>query len=109
MPKVSRILEVYKAGELTVVGFGSESVLDRINVTQCRDEISKLIKKHHCKVFAIDLTNVKLLPSGMIGLLASLHKQLGVDVHIYNPCRDIRDVLEIMKLDRILHIHDLEL
>ena len=108
MAPEQRILEVYKAGKLTVVGFGGEAILDRINVTQCRDEIAALIKQHRCEELAFDLTGVKLVPSGMLGLLASLHKQLTVEVHLYNPNRDIRDVLEIMKLDRILHVHDLD-
>lgn len=108
MPPELRILEVYKAGKLTVVGFGGKDILDRINLTDCRDEIASLIKEHHCEVLAFDLTGIKLVPSGMLGLLASL-KKLGVEVHIYNPSRDIRDVLEIMKLDRVMQIHDLSL
>ena len=109
MPPEPSILEVYKAGKLTVIGFGGEAILDRISVSDYRDEIETLISRHHCEVLAFDLTGVKLVPSGMLGLLASLHKQLGVEVHLYNPNRDIRDVLEIMKLDRVLHIHDLDL
>ena len=109
MPPEPRILEVYKAGKLTVVGFGGEAILDRISVADYRDEIGSLINEHHCEVLAFDLTGVKLIPSGMLGLLSSLHKQLGVEVHLYNPNRDIRDVLEIMKLGRVLHVHDLDL
>jgi anti-anti-sigma factor len=109
MPPEPRILEVYKAGKLTVVGFGGEAVLDRVSVSDYRDEIESLINEHRCEVLAFDLTGVKLIPSGMLGLLASLHKQLEVEVHLYNPNRDIREVLEIMKLDRVLHVHDLNL
>ncbi len=108
MPPVSRSLEVYKAGKLTVVGFGGQDLLDRINLQRCRDEIADLIKEHRCESLAFDFTGIKLVPSGMLGLLASL-KTLGVEVHVYNPGRDIRDVLEIMKLDRVMHIHELSL
>ena len=109
MPPDPRVLEVYKAGKLTVVGFGGEAILDRISVADYRDEIESLISEHGCEVLAFDLTGVKLMPSGMLGLLASLHKQLGVEVHLYNPNREIREVLEIMKLDRVLHVHELDL
>jgi len=108
MPPEPEILKVYQAGELTVVGFGGKDILDRINPSDCRDEIAALIKQHRCKVLAFDLTGVKLMPSGMLGLFASL-KKLGLDIHLYNPSPDIREVLEIMKLDRVLHIHDLEM
>lgn len=108
MPPVLRSLEIYKAGKLTVVGFGGQDQLDRINLQKCRDEIAALIKEHRCEALAFDFTGIRLVPSGMLGLLASL-KTLGVEVHVYNPSRDIRDVLEIMKLDRVMHIHELSL
>ena len=65
-------LEVYQAGELTVIGFGGREVLDDMNVAECRDELVHLIREHHCTVMAFDLTRVRLVPSGLLGLLASI-------------------------------------
>lgn len=101
------LLEVYEAGELTVVGFGGREILDHINLAECRDELLTLIREHQTKTLAIDLTGVKLLPSGMLGLLASVHR-LGVEVQLYNACQDIREVLEITKLDQVIHLHEVE-
>ena len=101
-------LEVYQAGELTVIGFGGREVRDNMNVAECRDELVELIREHHCKVLAFDLTRVRLIPSGLLGLLASIRKQ-GVEVHLYNPSADIREVLEITKLDQVLQMHALEI
>jgi len=101
-------LEVYQAGELTVIGFGGREVLDDMNVSECRDELVELIRSHDCKVLAFDLTRVRLIPSGLLGLLASIRKQ-GVEVHLYNPSADIREVLEITKLDQVLQLHELEI
>jgi anti-anti-sigma factor len=103
----SRILDIYQAGELSVIGFGGQAVLDRIDLGECRDELAKLIDEHKCRTMAIDLTGVKLMPSGMLGLLSSIHRQ-GVEVRIYNACRDIREVVEITKLDQILKLHDVD-
>ena len=100
-------LEVYQTGELTVIGFGGREVLDDMNVADCRDELVDLIRENNCRVLAFDLTRVRLIPSGLLGLLASIRKQ-GVEVHLYNPSRDIREVLEITKLDRVLQLHELE-
>ena len=100
-------LEIYQAGELTVIGFGGKEVLDDMNVADCRDELVELIREHHCQVLAFDLTRVRLIPSGLLGLLASIRKQ-GVEVHLYNPSSDIREVLEITKLDQVLQMHELE-
>jgi anti-anti-sigma regulatory factor len=56
---------------------------------------------------AFDLTRVRLVPSGLLGLLASIRKQ-GVEVHLYNPSDDIREVLEITKLDEVLQMHTVD-
>lgn len=100
-------LEIYKAGELTVVGFGGRPVLDHLNLANCRDELVQLIRENHCKTLALDLTGVRLIPSGLLGLLASIRRQ-GVTVQLYNPSDDIREVLEITKLNTLLELHDVD-
>ncbi len=102
------VLKVYQSGALTVVGFGNHDILDQVSVMVCRDEIAQIIESTKCKTLAFDLTGVKLIPSGLLGLLASL-KELGVEVHLYNPSSNIRDVLEITRLDQIMRIHEIEL
>lgn len=100
-------LEVYHAGDLTVLGFGGRDVLDNLNLAECRDELTEMIREHHCRVIAFDLTGVKIVPSGMLGLLASLHRS-GVDVQVFNACEDIREVLEITKLDRVIEVCEVQ-
>lgn len=101
-------LEVYHPGELTVIGFGGKEILDDLNLAECRDDLVDLIREHDCKVLAFDLTGVRLIPSGLLGLLASI-RRLNVDVHLYNVCDDIREVLEITKLDQVLQLHEVEI
>jgi len=100
-------LEVYEAGELTVVGFGGREVLDRIGLGQCRDELMALIQELDCKTIAFDLTGVRLIPSGMLGLLCTIWKQ-GVAVHLYNASQDVREVLEITKLDDLFEMYEVD-
>ena len=100
-------LEVYEAGELTVIGFGGREVLDHLNLAECRNEVAELIHDHGWSTLAFDLTGVRLLPSGLLGMLVSVKRQ-GVEVHLYNPSEDIREVLEITKLDKMFHLHELE-
>lgn len=102
------ILQVYSAGPTTIVGFGGRDVLDDVNLALCRDEVIDLIEDHGANVIAFDLTGVKLMPSGLLGLLASLRKH-DVEVHIYNPSEDVRDVLAVTHLDRLLSIHEIEI
>ena len=102
------ILEVYRIGPTTIVGFGGRDVLDTVNIAVCREEILSLIEKVNCEVLAFDLTGVKLLPSGLLGLLTSIAKK-NVAVHLYNPSEDIRDVLETTKLNTFMEIHEVEI
>lgn len=108
MPTDQKAIRVYEAGKLTVLGFGDTEILEAINLAECRDELATLVKQHNCETLAFDLTGVALIPSGLLGLLASL-RDLGVEVHLYNPSPDVREVLEITKLDRLMPIHDLDL
>ena len=101
-------LTVYHACVLTVVGFGGQDALANLNLAQCRDDLVKLIRENQCKTLAFDLTGVKLIPSGTLGLIAAMRK-MDVDVHIYNPSEDVRDVLEITKLDTLIEVHEVEI
>ena len=103
-----QILEIYSTGPMTVLGFGGHEILDQVDIGACRDEIIALVKQHDTKKLAFDLTGVKLVPSGMLGLLASL-RQLKVEVHVCNPSDDVREVLEVTKLDQILQVYDVQL
>jgi anti-sigma B factor antagonist len=100
------VLRVYETGPLTVVGFGGGEILDQIDLAECRNEIMELLKLHDSKVLAFDLTGVRYVPSGMLGLLASL-KRIGIEVRLYNPSPDVREVLEITRLDKLFKIHEL--
>lgn len=98
-----QILSVYKTGPLTVVGFGGQEVLDQVNIAACRSEIMKLVEVNKTEVLAFDLTGVKLIPSGLLGLLASLRNQ-GVKIQLYNPSEDVMDVLQVTHLDTVLEV-----
>jgi len=108
VPIHHEVLRVYETGPLTVVGFGAGELPDYIDLAECRQEIVELLKLHECKQLAFDLTGVRYVPSGMLGLLASL-KRLGVKVLLYNPSSDVREVLQVTHLDKLFEIHDLDL
>lgn len=107
MNEPAPILEVYRIGPTTVVGFGGRDVLDDVNVAVCREEILKLIENVKPNVIAFDLTGVTLLPSGLLGLLTSITRQ-EVEIHIYNPSEDIKEVLETTKLNTIMKVCEVE-
>lgn len=108
MASDSHILSVYKTGPLTVVGFGGQEVLDQVNISACREEILELVANHKTEILAFDLTGVKFVPSGLLGLLASLRHQ-NVKIQIYNPSDDVQEVLEITHLNQVLEVCHVEI
>ncbi|WP_437204656.1 STAS domain-containing protein [Planctomicrobium sp. SH664] len=100
------ILEVYAKGPTTVVGFGGRDVISDANVAACREELLQLMEDERCTTMAVDLTGVTFLPSGLLGLLASIRNH-GAKVHLYNPCDEIREVLATTRLDTLMEIHDI--
>lgn len=98
------LLEVKQVGERTVIDFGGREVLDQINIAACRDQIANAVSQHGSKVLAFNLKGIKLIPSGMLGLLASL-RNMGVTVQLYDPSEDVLEALEITKLNQIFEVH----
>ncbi|MFO0917708.1 MAG: STAS domain-containing protein [Planctomycetaceae bacterium] len=97
------VLKVYQTGELTVVGFAGQDVPDEICLAGYRDQMSRLIDDHHVKVMAVDLSGVKLVPSGMLGLLVSIRKRVE-RVELYNPSADVSEVLRMTNLEKLFDI-----
>lgn len=97
------VLQVYQTGPLTVVGFAGKDVPDEVCIAGYRDQMNKLIADHGVKVMAVDLSGVKLVPSGMLGLLMTIRKKVE-RVELYNPSDDVREVLALTKLEQMFDI-----
>jgi anti-anti-sigma regulatory factor len=100
-------LKVYSVGETTVLGFGGKDVPSEFNAAHYRTAIADLLKANNCSTVAFDVTGVRLIPSGMLGLLVSLRKtdELSLTVQLFNPSADIEEVLQITKLSTMIEIH----
>lgn len=104
----SDILQVLATGPTTIVSFGTADILEDINVVECRDEIINLIEESGTEVICFELSRVRLIPSGMLGLLASL-RQMDLEVRILNPSPDVREVLAITNFDKLIEVEEVEL
>ena len=104
------VLKVYSVGPTTVLGFGGEDVPSEFNAAHYRAAISDLLVANNCNVVAFDLTGVKLVPSGMLGLLVSLRQLNGLEptVQVFNPGEDVLDVLQITKLNKMIEVHQVD-
>lgn len=104
------LLQVYSVGAVTVLGFGGRDVPSEFNTAHYRAAITDLLKIHNSTVVAFDLTGVRFVPSGMLGLLVSLTRiqDVPLTVQVFNPSQDVREVLAITKLNRMIEIHEVD-
>ena len=98
-------LDVYAAGELTVVGFGGREILDAISIAGCREQIIDLLLAHDVRTLAFDLTGVALMPGGLMGLLEEIHSK-GVEILLYNASVHIRETLDLVGRNGLVQLHE---
>ena len=98
--------EVYHRGKVTVIGFAGRDAAG-LSVEQCRDEVTALLDEHAARTLAVDVTGVRALASGLLGLFAAVARR-GVRVLVFNPERDVADVLEITRLNTVLGLHTVD-
>lgn len=104
------VLKVYSVGPTSVLGFGGQDLPSEFNAAHYRSAIADLLLANNSGTVAFDLTGVKLVPSGMLGLLVSLKKLEGLTpiVQVFNPSDDVREVLQITKLNTMIEIHEVD-
>jgi anti-sigma B factor antagonist len=103
-------LKIYSVGETTVLGFAGQDVPSEFNAAHYRAAITDLVKANQSTKIAFDLTGVRLVPSGMLGLWVSLSRipDHPLKVQIFNPSDDVREVLAITKLHSIFDIMEVD-
>jgi anti-sigma B factor antagonist len=103
-------LKIYSVGETTVLGFDGKDVPGEFNAAHYRAVITDLLRANQSHTVAFDLTGVRLVPSGMLGLWVSLSRvpDLPLKVQVFNPSDDVKEVLSITKLKNIFEICEVD-
>ena len=90
-------------GSRVIVGFNSKEVPDEVCVAAYRNQLLKIVEESNCNVLTFDLTGIKILPSGMLGLLVTM-KNRGQKIELLNPSIDILEVLRVTRLSTLFSI-----
>jgi anti-sigma B factor antagonist len=96
-------LQVLEQGPRTVIRFGGGDLPPEHVLGQYLTEIYELIESSGCRELSFDLSGVTAIPSGFLGVLASVLKK-GVTVSVKNPSREVRDVLTLTNFDRLVTV-----
>jgi anti-anti-sigma factor len=98
----SRLL-IVERGPRTVLGFGGGDLRPEHVLGQYLTEISELIATSRCNELCFDLSGVSAVPSGFLGLMASVLKR-GVEVSVENASREVREVFALTNFDRLIKV-----
>jgi anti-sigma B factor antagonist len=101
--KIRSRLEVIELGPRTVVGFGGANLPPEHALGQYLTEISELIERSRCRELIFDLSGVSAVPSGFLGLMASVLKK-GAAVSVKDASREVREVLALTNFDRLIKL-----
>ena len=91
------LLTFVRDGARVIVSFNSKDVPDEVSIAGYRTQLLDMVQKSGCDVLTFDLTGIKVLPSGMLGLLVTLKKR-GQQIELLNPSADIQEVLRVTRL-----------
>lgn len=94
---------IFKCGQLTVIGFEGQHLTQDRSLEECRESLVDIVREHNCQLLAVDLMEIGLVTSWVLAVLVAVHN-LGIEVHLYHPNQDVRDLLEITHLDELLNI-----
>lgn len=96
---------VYRTGQVTVIGFNGRDLEQAEFSEEIHDGLIQLVQSHQCEVLVVDLTNVSVVSSWLLGILVALREH-GTVVELYHPSPDIREMLSTAHLDKRLHVRD---
>ncbi len=103
---IADIFEVRKTGSKIIIGFTNpDAEFPMQSGPEAYQQLVELVQQHECKVLVFDIRDIRMLPSSMLGLIASMSKHVE-DLYLYNPTDDVREVVEVTKLDQLMELYD---
>lgn len=85
-------MNVYEAGDVTVMDLGAMDIWDGADLALIRDTLVALIVRDKRRAIGVDMSHVKYIPSGFFGMLFDW-KDRGIEIHLYDPQPNVRNML----------------
>ena len=68
-----------------------------------RGQLKSITDDEHSKILAVDLTDIELMPSSLVGVLVAIQKT-GIKIELLHPSETVRQTLATMKMDPFFDI-----
>ncbi len=99
-------LKVARDGSSLKIEFNTIGSPNDLSIAGYHTQLLSLLAQHpDCSKLVFDVSNIKVLPSVMLGLLANLRKKVD-HLEILNPTPDGREALKILGFDKFMTIRD---
>ena len=104
-----RRVHVSEVGDVTVVRFRDNKIIEDINIQELGQELFQLIEAENRKKLLLNFSSVDFLSSAALGKLITLDKKVkanGGVLKLSNIRAEIYEVFAITKLNRLFDIKD---
>jgi anti-sigma B factor antagonist len=104
-----RRLAINEVGDVTVVRFRDQKILDDLNIQELGRELSRLVEVENRKRLLLNFSAVQFLSSAALGKLITLEKKVKAadgSLKLCNIQPEIYEVFAITKLNRLFDIKE---
>jgi anti-sigma B factor antagonist len=108
MPGLRRV-EVNEVGEVTVVHFRDQKIIEDLGIQEMGQELFQLVEGENRKKLVLNFSSVDFLSSAALGKLITLDKKTkarGGSLKLCNIRPEIYEVFAITRLNRLFDIRD---
>ncbi len=106
-----RRLEVNEVGDVTVVHFRDQKIIEDLGIQELGQELFQLVEVANCRKMVLNFSAVDFLSSAALGKLITLDKKMKTKsgkLRLCNIRPEIYEVFAITRLNRLFDIKDEE-
>ena len=106
-----RRLEVNEVGDVTVVHFRDQKIIEDLGIQELGQELFQLVEVDNCRKMVLNFSAVDFLSSAALGKLITLDKKMKTKsgkLRLCNIRPEIYEVFAITRLNRLFEIKDEE-
>ena len=103
-----RRLEVTEVGDVTVVRFRDQKILDDLNIQELGRELSRLVEVENREKLLLNFSAVEFLSSAALGKLITLDKKVKATEGTLKLCHIQPEIYEVFAITRLNRLFDIK-
>jgi anti-sigma B factor antagonist len=103
-----RRLEVNQVGDVTVIHFRDQKIIEDLGIQELGQELFHLVEVEDCKKIVLNFATVDFLSSAALGKLITLEKKLKTRGGMLRLCRIRPEIYEVFAITRLNRLFDIK-